>query len=211
MENTRYINTSTESKNSKLLVPCHGVPGSQGDYSLSFHSIPTSWPYQTPSIWHNGYFQPACHVQIEPSWSWDHRVRPPSSPVAVTGVGVAAAGAVAGPAAVGPEAPVAGQAVVTAGPCHAGLAGTVPGAGVTEGAGAQGQHGRSHGVAGASCRGGTPWATEHLWVHNLCITEVQEMPAKPPLRRGTPLGLLSFFIPHPYKSEQSLPLEPVEF
>lgn len=83
---------------------------------------------------------------------------PPNSPaaVAVPGVGVAAAGAVAGPAAVGIEAPVAGQAMVTAGPCHAGLAGTVTGAGVTEGAGTQGQHGRAHGVAGASCRGGTP-------------------------------------------------------
>lgn len=76
--------------------------------------------------------------------------------MAVAGVGVAAAGAVAGPAAVGTEAPVAGQAVVTAGPCHAGLAGTVAGAGVTEGAGTQGEHGRSHGVAGASCKGGTP-------------------------------------------------------
>lgn len=84
--------------------------------------------------------------------------RPPNSPaaVAVTGVGVAGAGAVAGAAAVGTEAPVAREAVVTAGPCHAGLAGAVPGAGVTEGAEAQGEHGRSHGVAGASCRGGTP-------------------------------------------------------
>lgn len=82
----------------------------------------------------------------------------PHSPaaVAVPGEGVAAAGAVAGAAAVGTEAPVARQAVVTAGPCHAGLAGTVTGAGVTEGAGAQGEHGRTHGVAGASCRGGTP-------------------------------------------------------
>lgn len=147
--------------------------------------------------------------------NWDDRgvVRPPSSPaaVAVTGVGVAAAGAVAGAAAVGPEAPVAGQAVVAAGPCHAGLAGAVPSAGVTEGAGAHGEHGRSHGVAGASCTGGTPWGTEHLWVHNLCITEVHEMPAKPPLCWGAPPGFLGFFIPHPYKFEQSLPSESVEF
>lgn len=82
----------------------------------------------------------------------------PNSPaaVAVPGEGVAAAGAVAGAAAVGTEAPVARQAVVTAGPCHAGLAGTVTGAGVTEGVGAQGEHSRTHRVAGASCRGGTP-------------------------------------------------------
>lgn len=28
---------------------------------------------------------------------------------------------------------------------------------------------------------------------------------------GTPLGFLGFYIPHPYKSEQSLPSESVEF
>lgn len=108
-------------------------------------------------------FQPACHVQIEPwleprSQRFGEVWQPPSSPaaVAVPGEGVAAAGTVAGAAAVGTKAPVAGEAVVTAGPCHPGLAGTVAGAGVTEGAGAQGEHSRSHGVAGASCRGGTP-------------------------------------------------------
>lgn len=53
--------------------------------------------------------------------------------------------------------------------------------------------------------------TEHLWVHNPCTTKVQEMPAKSPLCLGTPLGFLGFFIPYPYKSELSLPLESVEF
>lgn len=80
--------------------------------------------------------------------------------MAVTGVGVAAAGTVAGAAAVGTKAPVAREAVVTAGPCHAGLAGAVASAGVTESAGAQGEYGRSHGVAGARFAG--VWGREGL-------------------------------------------------
>lgn len=77
----------------------------------------------------------------------------PISPAAaaVTRVWVAAAGAVAGAAAVGTKAPVAGEAAVAAGPCHTRLAGAVTGAGVAEGAGAQGKSGRSQGVAGARC------------------------------------------------------------
>lgn len=77
----------------------------------------------------------------------------PHSPAAaaVAGARVAAAGAVTGLAAVGAEAPVPGQAAVTAGPCHTGLAGAVTSAGVAEGAGTQGQRGRSQRVAGAGC------------------------------------------------------------
>lgn len=69
--------------------------------------------------------------------------------VAIASERVAAPGAVAGPAAAGAEAPVSGQAAVTARPRHARLAGAVTGAGVAEGAGAQGERGRSQRVAGA--------------------------------------------------------------
>lgn len=80
------------------------------------------------------------------SWS-------PNSPaaVAIASERVAAPGAVAGAAAAGAEAPVSGQAAVTARPRHTRLAGAVTGAGVAEGAGAQGERGRSQRVAGAGC------------------------------------------------------------
>lgn len=66
---------------------------------------------------------------------------PPNSPAVATvaSAGVTAAGAVAGAAAVCTKAPVAGEAAVAAGPRHARLAGAVAGAGVAEGARAQGE------------------------------------------------------------------------
>lgn len=71
--------------------------------------------------------------------------------MAIASERVAAPGTVAGLAAASTEAPVSGQAAVTAWPCHTRLAGAVTGAGVTEGAGAQGERGRSQRVAGAGC------------------------------------------------------------
>lgn len=69
--------------------------------------------------------------------------------VAITSERVAAPGTVTRAAASSTEAPVPGQAAVTAWPRHARLAGAVTGAGITEGARSQGECGRSQWVAGA--------------------------------------------------------------
>lgn len=81
MENTQYINTSTDSK--KFQHRWCPVPGTQGNHSFSSHSIPTSWPYQTPSILPNGYFSAClpCANRAFPGAEiaevWWSMVRPP--------------------------------------------------------------------------------------------------------------------------------------
>lgn len=69
-----------------LLVPCHSVPGTQGNHSLSSHSIPGSWPCQTPSILHNGHFS-ACLPYVNSAfpgteitevwWGWEGLAKTP--------------------------------------------------------------------------------------------------------------------------------------